>query len=306
MREKGQDSSELGGPPAAPSRFATALNSRPSDRQDAAQLRDAGAPRPGRVLPSFPLPSPHVAVPGAALRPPRGSRGAGPTRPPRRRRGAGPAGRAYLQQVLVHDLQAAAAAHALAGGAAGAGGHGPRRGGGRQGGGGRAGVLVGRRGALLRGAHGELDERDPPPASRRSGERSGEPRPARPARPRAPAGPCRSPTGGSRREPELFRRAEAAGPERGETEPPAAAERSPGPAPHRAAARVRSPSPRGRRARAGPYPPACTRTSGRSSNTWPCPTAYQLREGRRGATRLLQEPRSEPLPSAPARKKFCV
>lgn len=194
-------------------------SNRPSDAQDAARLRDAGAPRP-----SSSLPSPHVAVPAAALRPPRGSRGAGPIRPPWRWRGAGPAGRAYLQQVLVHDLQAAAAAHALAGGAAGARGHGPRRGGGRQGGGGRAGVLVGRRGALLRGAHGELYERDPPPASRRSGERRGEPRPARPIRPRAPAGPHRSPTGGSRREPELVRRAEAEGPERGETEPPAAAE----------------------------------------------------------------------------------
>lgn len=64
-----------------------------------------------------------------------------------------PAEVVYLQQVFVHDLQAAAAAHALVGGAAGARGHGPWRGGGRQRGGGRAGVLVGRRGArLLRGA----------------------------------------------------------------------------------------------------------------------------------------------------------
>lgn len=67
-----------------------------------------------------------------------------------RRAGAG--GRSYLQQVFVHDLQAAAAAHALVGGAAGARGHGPWRGGGRQRGGGRAGVLVGRRGARLRGS----------------------------------------------------------------------------------------------------------------------------------------------------------
>lgn len=63
----------------------------------------------------------------------------------------------------------------------------------------------------------------------------------------------------------------------------------------------RSPSPGGRRAQEDPCHPACTRTSGRSSNTWHYPTAYQLRGG--GAMRLLQGPCSGSLLSAPAGKK---
>lgn len=124
------------------------------DRRDSPSSRGAGRRfEAGGECPGSPLSPAPWGSPGAL-------RGRQPPQRDGRRRGSGPGpagerrGRSYLQQVLVHDLQAAAAAHALAGGAAGARGHGPRRGGGREGGGGRAGVLVGRCGALLRGAHG--------------------------------------------------------------------------------------------------------------------------------------------------------
>lgn len=64
---------------------------------------------------------------------------------------------------------------------------------------------------------------------------------------------------------------------------------------------ARAPSRPGPRARASPCPPACRRTSGHSSNTWPCPTTYQPPAGGEPAPGT---PRRSLL-SAPAGKKFC-
>lgn len=245
--------------------------------------RRAAVPRRwGDAVASVPVP----AVRGRALRPRRSP-------PP-----SGPAGRSYLQQVLVHDLQAAAAAHALAGGAAGARGHGPRRGGGREGGGGRAGVLVGRCGARLRGSARETAvSARPPPAS--PGARRAAPR--RPGPP-VPAGPRRAPAllRGAEGRARRVRAGSGGTAKRRERPPPpqrAPAPRSPraAPPPRRCGrSPPRAPSPRGRRAREGPCPPACRRTSGRSSNTWHCPTACQRGGGgRRG--------RGEAAPGTPRR-----
>lgn len=71
--------------------------------------------------------------------------------------------------------------------------------------------------------------------------------------------------------------------------------------PSRAAPRARAPSPRGRRAPASPCRPACRRTWGHSSNTWPFPTAFQPPAGGEPAPGT---PRRSLL-SASAGKKFC-
>lgn len=208
------------------------------------------------------------------------------------------AGRSYLQQVLVHDLQATAAAHALAGGAARARGHGPRRGGGRQGGGGRAGVLVGRRGArLLRSA-------------RRPRSALAHPRGA-PCRPvavlPAPVGPHR---GGSRQEPEFLRGPKWKGRTRGRrtgagSGRPFASGTGAPLSPRRHPLPVRSPAtPR----TFSEGPPSAGRSLSSSLQTnigslfqyMALPYRIPARAARR-----LRGPRARSLLSAPARKKFC-
>lgn len=105
--------------------------------------------------------------------------------------------------------------------------------------------------------------------------------PARSSAPARPAGTCEAPPG------RVVAGASVCGPKWGTAE--LQSDRAPAPRSPSAAAPprpppTRAPSPRGRRAREGPCPPACRRTSGRSSNTWPCPTAYQLRGGRAGGS----------------------